>query len=663
MGLVAAAIIPVWLFAAYVLISFALAQRDSYRDQAEGLARQSASVVDGALRDMLVRIDGLARSEAFATGDLQAAHADAKRLVAGTQQAISLRDLGQRQYFNTQFEFGQPLAQAAELSDEELEAAGNSHAISNVYADPATGQYKASVVRPIELPDASTALIEISAPVEHFHSILVPSVPVGWVVGVGDRAGVYVTRSSRHEELAGKAGAQEYIAKAIGRSGNFTSLNLFGEKLLAGYYRSDFSGWLYGANIPLSTVEAPLWQSLSWIGAIGLIALAASLSLAYFLGMMMTRETRLLAKQARQLGAGEPVAQLGTRFSEFEVISEAFVEAATMIRERTSELEAVLDTVPVGVWFTYDPSGRQVVRNRQAAALMGLQVEPNKRFGTPEEVIDTVAFKDGEIVARDDRPLTKAMRGEETSNEEYLYRLPDGTELTLLSSAKPIANTMGTVVGAVQVSLDVSERKRAEVQRKLLTKELDHRVKNNLAIVQALVQQTLRNSVSLEEAQAGIVARLAALARAHDILTQSAWLQGDLRATVEATVSTQATLDRIGMDGPSVSLSPSQVMAISLAVHELTTNALKYGALSNDTGKVSISWTVEEDGGALKLIWAEAGGPTVIQPTKRGFGSRLLERMTASEGGSTSRTFSPSGLYCEIRIPLRNSEPASLRTR
>ena len=458
------------------------------------------------------------------------------------------------------------------------------------------------------------------------------------VVGVGDRSGVYVTRSARHEEVSGKPGVAAYLSKAVGRSGSFTSVNQFGENLLAGYHRSEFSDWLYAANISLATVEAPLWRSLLGVLGIGAVALAISLLLALAMGKTFTRETKKLAAQALAIGSRHPVQPLETRFAEFELVSDAFVDADAMIRERTSELEAVLDTVPVAVWFTYDPAGRQVIRNRYATELMGLPTDQAKPFGSADEVIDTLAMKDGQVISRDDRPLTKAMRGEQTDHEEFLYRLPNGAELILLSSARPIHDHNGKLIGAVQISMDITERKRAETQRRLLAKELDHRVKNNLAIVQALVQQTLRNADNLADAQTDIVARLAALASAHDILTKNAWLEGDLRTTIEATVLAQVSTDRVTMEGSQVFLSPSQVMAISLAMHELTTNAVKYGALSNEAGKVSIRWHIlqQEKARELEVNWTERGGPPVVQPSKRGFGSRLLERMTASEGGSAN---------------------------
>lgn len=662
LGLIAAAIIPVWLFAAYVLISFALSQQQTYRDQSVELARQSAATVDGALRDMLVRIDALARSSSFEDGDFQSIHAEASRLVRDTDQVVILRDFERRQIFNTQAEYGKPLPPAVALTaDERAAFEAEQYRVSNVYMNPISGEPRIEVARPLKLKDGTRSILAISTPTSSLHRVLMPAVLEGWVVGVGDRTGSYITRSERHDDVTGKPGVAEYLNKATGLSGTFTASNQFGDRLLAGYYRSPFSGWLYAANIQLAVVEAPLWRSLIGVIGIGAAALAMSLLLAYVVGRVITGETQELATQALNLGAGKPVRRFNSRLSEFELIGEALVDAGAMIRERTSELEAVLDTVPVAVWFTYDQAGRQVMRNRYAIELMGLSPGHSKPFGSPEEVIETIAMKNGEIVTRENRPLTKAMRGEITDNEEFLYRLPDGTEMTLLSSARPIADLNGAIIGAVQVSVDITERKRAETQRRLLTKELDHRVKNNLAIVQALVQQTLRGADNLADAQADIVARLAALANAHDILTKNAWLEGDLRTTIEATVLTQTSSERLALTGPEVKLSPNQVMAISLGAHELATNAVKYGALSNDVGRVAIDWIVLEMDCKRQLVveWVERGGPVVQQPQKRGFGSRLLERMAASEGGSVTRTFGPEGLTCTLQFPLAPLDQAN----
>ena len=657
MGLIAAAVVPVWLFAAYVLVSFALSQQEGFRDRAIEMARQAAAIVDSELNGMLLRIDALARSAAFAEGDFARLHAEAQRLVSGSNQTIILRTEAGRQLLNTGLAPGQPMPSLQALSAVELEglAAGQPR-VSDVHADAASGAPSVSVMRRLQLKDGSPVLLVITAPTAALHRILRVLAPKPWVIGVGDRTGVYVTRSERHDEVTGTPGVATYLSRALGSSGSFTADNQFGDTLLAGYVRSDFSGWLHAANVDLSLVEAPLWRSLFSILAIGALALAVSLVLALAVGKVLTGDTSSLARQALMLGAGKPVERLPTRLREFELVSAALADADADIRKRTSELQAVLDTVPVAVWFTYDPTGRQVIRNRLAAELMNVPDDHEHPFGAPDPVIETVAFKDGEVVSREDRPLTRAMRGQETDHEEFLYRLPTGREFVLSSSARAIRGEDGKVVGAVQISLDVTERKRAEDQRKLLTRELDHRVKNNLAIVQSLVQQTLRNAKDLEEARSVVRDRLSALAQAHDVLARNAWLEGDLHTTIAAAVQAEAKGSRVRLTGPELMLPPGFVMTISLAMHELMTNAVKYGALSIGDGRIEISWQVTEGPDAeLVVRWQEAGGPPVSKPSRLGFGSRLLERMTQSEGGSAERTFGPSGLVCVLRLPWRPS--------
>ena len=655
LGLIGVAVIPVWLFAAYVLLSFAQSEQRAYRERAVQIAEQSASVLDGQLREMLIRLDGLARSTAAASDNFALIHAQARSLVDGTDQVVVARDLHERILFDTRSDFGtslpaaQPLA-PAELTDIE---ADRPH-VSDLYEDQTSRDYRVSVAEPVKLRDGTTIVLAMTLPASRLHDALAPVVPHGWIVGVGDRSGVYVTRSERHDEVSGKPGLPSYLNKAVGNSGIFTASNQFGDVLLAGYYRSGFSGWLYGANVPLSVVEEPFWRSIYGILAIGIAALLLSGLLAYLYGAVLTRETTALANRALALGHGGVTEPAPSRLKEFAIVDEAFRASQAALLEKTNELKAVLETVPAAVWFTYDPSGRTVIRNEFAANLMGLPTYDHHTFGVPDLVTDTVALKDGQVVSRDDRPLTKAMRGEPTDHEEFLYRLPSGKEIVLLSSARSIRDASGKIIGGVQVSLDITDRKKSEEQRRLLAKELNHRVKNNLAIVQALVQQTIRNSTDLTEAGTTIGSRLLALARGHDVLTRHSWEEGDLREVIEAGLASQITENRVVVSGPTVKLSPTLVMAVTLAIHELTTNAIKYGALSNSAGRVSISWEdiAEGDNRSIVLTWCETGGPPVQKPSERGFGSRLLKRMTESAGGSATLSYPVEGLECVLVMPL-----------
>jgi PAS domain S-box-containing protein len=202
-----------------------------------------------------------------------------------------------------------------------------------------------------------------------------------------------------------------------------------------------------------------------------------------------------------------------------------------------------------------------------------------------------------------------------------------------------------------------AERARAEEQQRLLTAELQHRIKNTLAMVQAIATQTLRNAETKEEAAEAFGGRLQALARGHDLLTQASWDATPIRAVVEGALAPHRPTgtDRIRAGGPDLQLDAKAALALALALHELATNAVKYGALSNDSGEVEATWAVDVTGGApiLRFRWQERGGPPVRSPTRRGFGSRLLERGLAGQlGGEMKLAYEPSGLVCTLEAPL-----------
>lgn len=206
------------------------------------------------------------------------------------------------------------------------------------------------------------------------------------------------------------------------------------------------------------------------------------------------------------------------------------------------------------------------------------------------------------------------------------------------------------------MAADITERKRAEEHQKVLLNELNHRVKNTLAIVQSLAAQTFRGTQVSAEARDLFGSRLAALARAHDVLTRHNWESAGLGEIVgRAMESFQTGAVRIAIVGPEVRVSPKQALALSMALHELATNAAKYGALSGDAGRVRISWqfTRNKKSDELELTWTEAGGPPVRPPDRKGFGARLIERNLASElEGQVNIDYRPEGVICVIRCPL-----------
>jgi PAS domain S-box-containing protein len=207
---------------------------------------------------------------------------------------------------------------------------------------------------------------------------------------------------------------------------------------------------------------------------------------------------------------------------------------------------------------------------------------------------------------------------------------------------KPLA-----IAGA---SRDLTEMKQAEAQQRLLLNELNHHVKNTLATIHAITAQTLRGAPDLPSARQAVEQRIRSMAQAHDLLTMRAWTGASLTDVITRALNAFSPA-QVTMSGPYLDVTPKHALALSLAVHELATNAIKYGSLTRGEGRVAVQWFVQE--GLLTLHWEERGGPTVTPPTRKGFGTRLLEDILIRDlGGSTELYYDPSGLRCTITAAL-----------
>jgi two-component sensor histidine kinase len=199
--------------------------------------------------------------------------------------------------------------------------------------------------------------------------------------------------------------------------------------------------------------------------------------------------------------------------------------------------------------------------------------------------------------------------------------------------------------------------------RTSLTRELNHRVKNTLANVLSIVSLTRRQATDIDEFTESLTGRLKALSATHDLLSQSDWRAAPIHQLVRAELAPYLDEDqgRIAMDGPEISLAPNEALSVGLAIHELATNAAKYGALSTSQGRVSVSWS-QTSPVVAEILWEEKGGPLVAPPTRRGFGIELIERIVAQELDSKVKLeFLPSGVRCRMRVPLRQRGDFNLR--
>lgn len=252
--------------------------------------------------------------------------------------------------------------------------------------------------------------------------------------------------------------------------------------------------------------------------------------------------------------------------------------------------------------------------------------------------------------------IQEAIRNKSIFELEHRVLRPDSTLGWMYSRAVPLKDAHGEIAEWVGAAKDVTEQKRHEQHRELLLNELNHRVKNTLATVQSMVVQTLRNAPDTAQAREQIESRLMALSKAHEILTREHWDGAHLGAIVKEAVAPYcAPLERFDIRGSDVWVSPRYALSLAMALHELCTNAVKYGALSSDAGRVRIEWEVADADNtqALRMRWIERDGPPVEPPASRGFGSRLIERGLRQDlHGDVKLDFARDGVVCTITAPL-----------
>ena len=335
----------------------------------------------------------------------------------------------------------------------------------------------------------------------------------------------------------------------------------------------------------------------------------------------------------------------------------------TELKQAQSELTAteaqhreILEALPVAV-YTTDAEGRVTFYNQAAAALAGR--EP--RLGEDKWCVTWKLYTpDGAPLAHEDCPMARALKeGVAIRGVEALAERPDGVRVPFMPYPTPLKNAAGEVVGAVNMLVDISDRKGADESQKALIDELNHRVKNTLATVQSIAVQTARRAASLETFLPAFESRIMALSKAHDVLTRGKWEGASLHDILSPELTSFAAddPDRVTLEGPLLKLRPKAAVALALVFHELTTNAARYGALSSAEGKLHVGWRLDRSGApedhALIVDWIESGGPMVKPPSQLGFGARLVERTVVSDlGGASVLDFDMDGVRCDIRVPL-----------
>jgi PAS domain S-box-containing protein len=282
--------------------------------------------------------------------------------------------------------------------------------------------------------------------------------------------------------------------------------------------------------------------------------------------------------------------------------------------------------------------------NKGAERIFGYTAE--EAVGQPITIVIPQARQDEERAI-----LTRIRRGERIDHFETVRQRKHGSLIVVSLTVSPVRNAEGKIVGASKIARDITEQKRSQEQIATLAREAEHRSKNVLASVQAAVHLSQGDTPgALKQAIEG---RLRALANVHSLFVETRWIGAELStiASQELAAYSATGEERVRIDGPQVLLEPTTAQAVAITLHELATNAAKYGALSVASGRVDVIWSQHADG-PLKLLWTERGGPPVQMPTRKGFGGRIIEQVVAQLNGKTGFDWRAEGLVCEITLRI-----------
>jgi PAS domain S-box-containing protein len=405
----------------------------------------------------------------------------------------------------------------------------------------------------------------------------------------------------------------------------FTDCNAVAERLL-GRCRSDLLGRHY-------CDVAGLGPDTAFAAAVARVAAKGTLEEAE-IRFRGSGRSRLLAVRAFALGEG-----IGAMWN--DITSARAAERRLALSE--ARYRAVAEGLPTAAWLSRT-DGKLVFINQAMIDALGR---------APEELLGDGWMDSLDPASRASFLAARALARANHSSVRYegRFRRPDGSQRIIQMYGRPRFNASGAFCGLVGIAEDVTEARDFEQRQNLLINELNHRVKNTLAVVQSLVRHTLRDHGAPKETESAVTERLLALSSAHNVLNREEWKGADLEDLVREVVRPCDPSGHVSTAGPRAWIAPKAAIALAMALHELATNAVKHGGLSSPEGRVELTWT--RDCATVALEWREFGGPPVSEPDTAGFGSILLGRMLAGELGQAAEiVYAPDGLTCRIWAPV-----------
>jgi PAS domain S-box-containing protein len=623
-------------------------------EQARRTARMLTATIDLELRRLFEVLEALAKSGPLLSGDLAGFHRDASAVITDTGYAVLLVDPQLNKLVNTRVPYGTPLPQTGDPDSARKVFATGKRAISDLFISPVLNEPRIALMVPVVIDGGVPYAAALSIEPRVLNRILKRQyLPDGWIARVSDRHGLILARTERFEELVGKSAPPDHEGEATGRSDVLVTKDRDGVPVMLAHHWSNVSGWRIATWVPLSILEAPARQL--WLALAALAALALSLSLvaASLVGRWLARPIIGTASAAAALGQGEPLDYTPCTIAEVNVVGKALSAAAEQRRQAeadAAQLAAIVQSSDDAI-IGRSLDGRITSWNAGAERMFGYTA--SEMIGQP-----ILRIIPPELHEQEEQILSRLKRGERLDHYETTRVTKDAHRIDVSLTVSPLHDKAGKVIGASKVGRDITERKRAEEHVRLLMRELSHRTKNVMAVVHAISWQTARQSPDPKDFEERFTQRLEALSRSHDLLLKREWqgvlLEDLVLAQVEPFLDN--VKERLAAHGPPLLLMPQAAQDLGMALHELATNASKYGALSVPTAKIEIGWTVDGEtanGKRFVMTWRESGGPPVSPPSRTGFGSTVTTRtVSGTFKGEAEVEYRAEGLSWQLSAPM-----------
>jgi PAS domain S-box-containing protein len=655
---------PLLMLLGLSLYGWAELEREQLEQRIVQVARDLADSVDRDIdRDMTV-LRTLVTSPAL-EGEVWSVFYDQVKASLGNNAFFVLVDLSGRQLINTYAPYGKAPALTGDPETFRRVRETGRPSVSKLFTSVVAQRPVYNVSIPVMRDGKLRYVANMSQFPERLSGLLKgQSLQAPWQTRIWDGGGIVLADLHDNAGLVGKPVPSQFRSQQPFTI--FRTIGMDGTEVLAAVGRSALSDWNVAVAFPVDLANARRTTSL-WVWALVIVATAALVALlASLFGREMTRPLAAATRAAEALGHGQEVIAPRSRLVEANAVNEALVRAKydldvglAALRHREEQLSSAADAAQFGA-HEYDVASDRSVRSPQFLRILGVG---------PDDAAASFGYAMG-FVHPDDRSRVLAEKqeviagGESHYQLEYRIRRPDGEVRWVMDRGRVVrAGASGQAERVVGVLIDITTLKLAEQRQSLLFDELNHRVKNTLAIVQALAQQTMRSQPDPASFIRIFEGRVASLARANDLLTRGAWRGAGLREIVDTALAPFADGRRpIEIAGNPAEMPANITVTLSLMLHELATNAAKYGALSVPDGRLSIRWTAEttDAGTAIDLEWLEQGGPAVTAPERKGFGSRLLTSGAQQINAKIELEYPPTGARCRLLFVVPSPSPSSL---